>query len=87
MHSNNLKSDADRVRQLLDEYRAGGLAVVTVSDIVKALDQGQIDELLITVPAVRKVPSRSIAAIVPRRKDHSILVGDPGTRLIVIGPG
>lgn len=48
LQEHNLQSDADRVRQLLDEYRAGGLAVVTVSDTVKALDQGQVDELLIT---------------------------------------
>src|SRR5690349_14908012 len=48
LQEHNLHSDADRVRHLLDEYRAGGLAVVSVSDTVKALDQGQVDELLIT---------------------------------------
>jgi peptide subunit release factor 1 (eRF1) len=48
LQEHNLHSDADRVRHLLDEYRAGGLAVVSVNDTVKALDQGQVDELLIT---------------------------------------
>jgi peptide subunit release factor 1 (eRF1) len=48
LQEHNLQSDADRVRQLLDEYRAGGLAVVSVTDTIKALDQGQVDELLIT---------------------------------------
>src|ERR1044072_5468692 len=48
LQEHNLHSDADRVRHLLDEYRAGGLAVVSVSGTVKALDQGQVDELLIT---------------------------------------
>src|SRR5690242_1832641 len=48
LQEHNLHSDADRVRHLLDEYRAGGLAVVSVSDTVKALEQGQVDELLIT---------------------------------------
>ncbi len=48
LREHNLQSDADRVRQLLDEYRGGGLVVVSVSDTIKALDQGQVDELLIT---------------------------------------
>ena len=44
----NLHTDAEKVRRLLDEYRAAGLAVVAVTDTMKALEQGQVDELLIS---------------------------------------
>ncbi len=47
----NLQTDAGRVRLLLDEYRAGGLAVVALRDTIKALDQGQVDELLLSASA------------------------------------
>ncbi len=39
--------DAERVERLLNEYRAGGLAVVGASDTLKALEIGQVDELII----------------------------------------
>ena len=44
----NLHTDAEKVRRFLDEYRAGGLAVVAVRDTMQALEQGQVDELLIS---------------------------------------
>ena len=44
----NLHTDAEKVRRFLDEYRAGGLAVVAARDTLKALEQGQVDELLIS---------------------------------------
>jgi peptide chain release factor subunit 1 len=48
LNEHNLHTDADKVRRVLDEYRAGGLAVVAVNDTMKALEQGQVDELLIS---------------------------------------
>jgi peptide chain release factor subunit 1 len=48
LSEHNLHSDAEKVRRFLDEYRAGGLAVVAVKDTIKALEQGQVDELLIS---------------------------------------
>jgi peptide subunit release factor 1 (eRF1) len=48
LSEHNLHTDAEKVRRLLDEYRAGGLAVVAVTDTMKALEQGQVDELLIS---------------------------------------
>lgn len=41
-------SDMEKVQQLMDEYRAGGLGVVGVADTLAALSNGQVEELLIT---------------------------------------
>ncbi|HEX5705871.1 MAG TPA: Vms1/Ankzf1 family peptidyl-tRNA hydrolase [Pyrinomonadaceae bacterium] len=51
LSEHNLQTDAERVRRLLDEYRAGGLAVVGVRDTLTALYQGQVDELLLSASA------------------------------------
>jgi peptide chain release factor subunit 1 len=48
LSEHNLHTDAEKVRRFLDEYRAGGLAVVAVRDTMRALEQGQVDELLIS---------------------------------------
>jgi peptide chain release factor subunit 1 len=48
LSEHNLHTDAEKVRRFLDDYRAGGLAVVAVRDTMKALEQGQVDELLIS---------------------------------------
>jgi peptide chain release factor subunit 1 len=42
------KTDAERIRRALDEYRGGGLAVVGPEDVEAALSAGQVDELLIS---------------------------------------
>jgi peptide chain release factor subunit 1 len=41
-------TDAEKVKRLLDEYRADGLAVVGVADTLAALSNGQAEELLIS---------------------------------------
>ena len=51
LREHNLQTDAERVRRLLDEYRAGGLAVVGLRDTLTALYQGQVDELLLSASA------------------------------------
>ena len=51
LREHNLHIDAEKVRQLFDEYRAGGLAVVAWKDTVKAVEQGQVDELLLSASA------------------------------------
>jgi peptide chain release factor subunit 1 len=55
LREHNLQTDAEKVRLLLDEYRAGGLALVGLRDTAKALDQGQVDELLVSASA-REIP-------------------------------
>lgn len=51
LREHNTQTDAERVRRLLDEYRAGGLAVVGARDTLSALYQGQADELLLSAAA------------------------------------
>lgn len=42
------KDDRERVQQLLDEYRSGGLAVAGASETLMALAMSQVDELFLT---------------------------------------
>lgn len=57
--------DAGRVRRLLDAYRGGGLGVVGVDATLRALDNGQVHELLITADpaALRARDGRRGAAV------------------------
>jgi len=48
MRGHDAENDADKVRRLFDEYRAGGLAVVGSQDTLEALSMGQVEELIIT---------------------------------------
>lgn len=49
------QSDRECVAELLDQYRGSGLAVVGVEGTMKALDAGQVDELIISATADRIV--------------------------------
>jgi peptide subunit release factor 1 (eRF1) len=51
LREHNLHTDAEKVRQLFDEYRAGGLAVIAWKDTVTAIEQGQVDEVLLSASA------------------------------------
>lgn len=51
LREHNLQADAERVRLLLDEYRAGGLAAVGARDTLSAVYHGQADELLLSASA------------------------------------
>jgi len=50
LREHNLQTDAQRVR-LLDEYRGSGLAVIGLRDTLTALEQGQVDQLLLSASA------------------------------------
>src|SRR5215218_9870776 len=47
MREHDAQTDAEKVERLLDEYRAGGLAVVGSTDTLEALAMGQVEELVI----------------------------------------
>lgn len=47
MREHDAESDAEKVEQLINEYRAGGLAVVGSTDTLEALAMGQVEELVI----------------------------------------
>jgi peptide chain release factor subunit 1 len=55
MRENNRLTDRERVDALIDAYRASGLAVVGVEPTRRALEMGQVDELVIaaTPAAIR----------------------------------
>jgi peptide chain release factor subunit 1 len=48
LRERDAETDAEKVARLLNEYRAGGLAVVGVDKTLAALSNGQVDELLLT---------------------------------------
>jgi peptide chain release factor subunit 1 len=48
LREHDIKSDAEKVGILLEEYRSGGLAVVGARDTLAALRLGQVDELLLS---------------------------------------
>lgn len=47
MKAYDAENDAEKVERLLDEYRAGGLAVVGSQDTLEALSMGMVEELII----------------------------------------
>jgi peptide subunit release factor 1 (eRF1) len=48
LREDNIQTDAEKVRDLFDKYRAGGLATVGLRDTLDALEQWQVDELLLS---------------------------------------
>lgn len=48
LREDNIQTDAEKVRDLFDKYRAGGLAVVGLRDTLDALEQWQVDDLLLS---------------------------------------
>lgn len=61
------QDDKERVSQLLDEYRSGGLAVAGASETLMALAMGQVDELFLTA-SLREIE-------VEEEIDKSLVVG------------
>jgi peptide chain release factor subunit 1 len=48
MRERDAKDDREKVGRMLDEYRAGGLAVAGVRNTLSALELGQVDELILS---------------------------------------
>ena len=48
MREKDAESDRERVEELMGAYRGNGLAVVGVKETTRALEMGQVDELVIT---------------------------------------
>lgn len=77
LQDHNIHTDAERVRRLLDECGAEGLAVVGVHDSLEALFRGQVDELLVSASAAELVCEEEEIAIMSaiadagnRMRDH-----------------
>ncbi|HWB86592.1 MAG TPA: Vms1/Ankzf1 family peptidyl-tRNA hydrolase [Bryobacteraceae bacterium] len=48
MKKEDARTDAERVRAMIDAYRAGGLGAIGVHDVLAALANGQVDTLFIS---------------------------------------
>jgi peptide subunit release factor 1 (eRF1) len=60
LRESDAATDRERVAALLDAYRANGLGVVGVDATLRALEMGQVDELVITaVPETNKDVNRT----------------------------
>ena len=77
LREHNLQSDAEKVRLLLDEYRAGGLAVVGFRATARALEQGQVDDLLISASARQIHDDAGLFEDVTNSTDRSLTSGAP----------
>jgi peptide subunit release factor 1 (eRF1) len=73
MRDLDANTDQEKVKQLLDEYRAGALGVIGARDTLMALSQGQVNELLLSA---RKV---GIQDDIPSEEDKLLAAGTPLT--------
>ena len=81
MREHDAQTDAEKVERLLDEYRAGGLAVVGSTDTLEALAMGQVEELVITAQQQNVEGDRQDVAILSDAEVAEPVVagGDGGT--------
>ena len=64
LRGHDATSDAERVEELLDQWRAGGLATAGSVETLEALERAQVEELLITASpsALTTLPSGDVGA-------------------------
>lgn len=66
LRGHDAETDAERVETLITAWRSNGLGVVGAEDTLKALEMGQVEELLITgTPGQIRQPSSLPAAVAP----------------------
>lgn len=75
------KTDVERVGRLLDEYRAGGLAVVGMHDTLAALSLGQVDELYLSasLEEIHGDDEMVGRGLIDESKKEGVLKGDGAT--------
>jgi peptide subunit release factor 1 (eRF1) len=79
MREHDAESDAEKVEQLLNDYRAGGLAVVGSTDTLEALAMGQVEELVITAQQQKVEGDREDVAILSDAEVvEPVVAGDDG---------
>lgn len=69
----NAQTDREKVEEVLDAWRAGGLGVVGEPDVKRALENGQVDELLITAPG-QPLDAETVDALVAQARNTSATV-------------
>jgi peptide chain release factor subunit 1 len=79
MREHDAESDAEKVEQLIDAYRAGGLAVVGSTDTLEALAMGQVEELVIVAQQQNVEGDRDDVAILSDAEPvEPIVAGEDG---------
>jgi peptide chain release factor subunit 1 len=79
MREHDAESDAEKVEQLINEYRAGGLAVVGSTDTLEALAMGQVEELVIAAQQQNVEGDREDVAILSDAEvAEPVVAGDDG---------
>ena len=79
MREHDMVSDQDKVEQLLNDYRAGGLAVVGSTDTLEALAMGQVEELVIAAQQQNVEGDREDVAILSDAEvTEPVVAGDDG---------
>ena len=79
MREHDAESDAEKVEQLINEYRAGGLAVVGSTDTLEALAMGQVEELVIVAQQQMVEGDRDDVAILSDAEPvEPIVAGEDG---------
>jgi peptide subunit release factor 1 (eRF1) len=81
MREHDARTDTERVRAMIDDYRAGGLAVVGVHDVLAALANGQVDTVFVStgIEQLHSEEEHLHEAIAPALKD---LPKDTGMRIM-----
>jgi len=75
MREHAAQTDAEKVEQLLNDYRAGGLAVVGSTDTLEALAMGQVEELVIVAQQQNVEGDREDVAILSEAEVVEPVVG------------
>lgn len=85
LREQDVKDDAEKVERLLDEYRAGGLAVVGAHDTLLALSNAQVDELIISA-SLEEIHDEEEEIGTPLVSDAPITEkdGDKQTRTVMV---
>jgi peptide chain release factor subunit 1 len=87
MREHDAQSDAERVEQLIDAYRSGGLAVVGSTDTLEALAMGQVEELVIVAQQQNVEGDREDVAILSDAEVvEPVVAGDDGGTVANIEP-
>lgn len=86
MREHDAQTDVEKVERLLNDYRAGGLAVVGSTDTLEALAMGQVEELVITAQQQHVEGDREDVAILSDAEVVEPVVGGQDSAVANIEP-
>jgi peptide chain release factor subunit 1 len=87
MREHDAQSDAEKVERLINEYRAGGLAVVGSTETLEALSMGQVEELVIAAQQQSVEGDREDVAILSDAEVvEPVVAGEDGGTVANIEP-